>query len=140
MTNILQNLTDFLKWNSKWSEVPYAQAFWALQSRPSLRKACSTHEVLLCSLSPKQKGSSSINPLWCLPHPWSLTPLTSPLPTSHTSDPLLPLHPTHLLTPKPLLTLPQPHYRIFPTRPLPSAPPPAPHHRVSTHRVSTCFP
>ena len=57
--NILQNLTDFLKRNGKWSEVPYAQAFWALQNRPSLCKACSTHEVLLCTLPPKQKGSSS---------------------------------------------------------------------------------
>ena len=57
--NILQNLTDFLKWNGKWSKVPYAQAFWALWSRPSLCKACSTHEVLLCTLPPKQKGSSS---------------------------------------------------------------------------------
>ena len=51
------------------------------------------------------------------PHPWSLTPLTSSLPTSHTSDPLLPPHQTHLLTLKPLLTLPQPHYPISPTPP-----------------------
>ena len=116
--NILQNLTDFPKRNGKWSEVPCAQAFWALQSRPSLCKACSTHKVLLCSLSPKQKGCSSTNRLWCLPHPWSLTPLTSPLPTSHTSDPLLPLHPAHLLTPKPLLTLP--------STPLPHLPDPDP--------------
>ena len=57
--NILQNLTNFLKWNGKWSEVPYAQAFWALRRRPSLCKACSTHEVLLCALPPKQKDSSS---------------------------------------------------------------------------------
>ena len=57
--NILQNLTNFLNLNGKRSEVPYAQAFWALQSRPSLCKACSTHEVLLCTLPPKQKGSSS---------------------------------------------------------------------------------
>ena len=57
--NILQNLINFLKWNDKWSEVPYAQAFWVLRSRPSLCKACSTHEVLLCTLPPKQKGSSS---------------------------------------------------------------------------------
>ena len=48
--NIRQNLTDFLKWNGKWLEVPYAQAFWVLRSRPSLCKACSTHEVLLCAL------------------------------------------------------------------------------------------
>ncbi|CAN0102262.1 unnamed protein product [Rangifer tarandus platyrhynchus] len=46
------------------------------------------------------------------PHPWSLTPLTSSLPTSHTSNPVLPPHPTHLLTLKPLLTLPQPHYPV----------------------------
>ena len=41
--NILQNLINFLKQNGKWSEVPYAQAFPALQSRPSLCNACSTH-------------------------------------------------------------------------------------------------
>ena len=57
--NILQNLTDFLKQNGKWLEIPYAQAFWALWSRPSLCQACSTHEVLGCTLPPKQKGSSS---------------------------------------------------------------------------------
>ena len=57
--NILQNLTDILKWNGKWSEVPNAEAFWALWSRPSLCKACSTYEVLLYTLPPKQKGSSS---------------------------------------------------------------------------------
>ena len=57
--NILQNLTDFLKRNDKWSEIPYAQALWALGSRPSLGQACSTHEVLLCTLPPKQKGSFS---------------------------------------------------------------------------------
>ena len=57
--NILQNLTGFLKQNGKWSEIPYAQAFRALRSRPSLCQACSTHEVRLCTLPPKQKGSSS---------------------------------------------------------------------------------
>ena len=69
---MLQNLTDFLKRNGKWSEVPYAQAFWALQSRPCLCNACSTHKVLLCTLPPKQKGSlSSITTDGDLPHPWS---------------------------------------------------------------------
>ena len=57
--NFLQNLTNFLKWNGKWSNIPYAQAFWALWSRPSLCQACSTHEILLHTLPPKQKGSSS---------------------------------------------------------------------------------
>ena len=32
--NVFQNLTDFLKRNGKWSEIPYAQAFWALGTGP----------------------------------------------------------------------------------------------------------
>lgn len=51
--NILSNLKNFLKWNGKWLEVPYAQAFWDLRGLPSLGKNCSTHQVLLCSLSPQ---------------------------------------------------------------------------------------
>ena len=79
--NILQNLTNFLEWNGKWSEVPYAQAFWALQSRPSLRKACSTHEVLLCTLPPKQKGSSfSTNRPWRPSTPPEFDPADKPPP------------------------------------------------------------
>ena len=54
--NILSDLTNFLKQNGKGSEVLYAQAFWALGSRPSLCKNCSTHEVLLCTLPPPLKG------------------------------------------------------------------------------------
>ena len=49
--NILSDLTNFLKWNGKWSEVPYIQAFWDLRSHPSLCKDCSTYQILLCSLS-----------------------------------------------------------------------------------------
>ena len=41
--NILSDLTNFLRWNGKWSEVPYIQAFWDLQSHPSLCKDCSTY-------------------------------------------------------------------------------------------------
>ena len=125
MTNILQNLTDFLKWNSKWSEVPYAQAFWALRSRPSLCKACSNHEVLLCTLPPKQKGSSSSTnhrPQPSTPtfHTPGIRPRTSPLPTHYPANPLLPLHPTHLLARKPLLT-PPPPATPSPRLPLPSS-------------------
>ena len=50
--NILSGLTNFLKWNGKWSEVPYIQAFWDLRSRPSLCKDYSTYQILLRSLSP----------------------------------------------------------------------------------------
>ena len=79
--NILQNLTNFLEQNGKWSEVPYAQAFWALRSRPSLCKACSTHEVLLCTLPPKQKGSSSLtNHRWQPSAPPEFDPADEPPP------------------------------------------------------------
>ena len=50
--SILSDLTNFLKQNGKWSEVPYIQAFWDLRSHPSLCKDCSTYQILLCSLSP----------------------------------------------------------------------------------------
>ena len=49
--SILSDLTNFLKQNGKWSEVPYIQAFWDLRSHPSLCKDCSTYQILLCSLS-----------------------------------------------------------------------------------------
>ena len=50
--NILSDLTNFLKQNGKWSEVPYIQAFWDLRICSSLCKDCSTFQILLCSLSP----------------------------------------------------------------------------------------
>ena len=46
-----------------------------------------------------------------------------PLPTRHPANSLLPLHPTHLLALKPLLTPPRPCYPISPTPPPPSFPP-----------------
>ena len=52
-------------------------------------------------------------------HRFSSTLRTSPLPSNHTTNPL---HPTHLLTLKPLLTLPQPCYPISPTPLPPSLP------------------
>ena len=103
--NFLQNLTDFLKWNGKWSKVPYAQAFWALWSRPSLCKACSTHKVLLCTLPPEQKGSSSTNRRPRPSAPLEFDPADEPPPYPPPCHPLLPLHPTHPLA-LPLLTPP----------------------------------
>ena len=50
--SILSDLTNFLKQNGKWSEVPYIQAFWDLRICSSLCKDCSTFQILLCSLSP----------------------------------------------------------------------------------------
>ena len=43
-----------------------------------------------------------------LAHPWSSTLQTSPFPTGYPAKPLCPLHPTHLLARKPLLTPPPP--------------------------------
>ena len=57
--NILWDLTNFLKQNGKWSEVPYIQAFWGLRSHPSLFKGCSTYQILLCSLSPATTKKSN---------------------------------------------------------------------------------
>ena len=56
--NILSDLTNFLKQNGKWSEVPYIQAFWDLKSRPSLCNDCPTCQILLCSLSHSTKRES----------------------------------------------------------------------------------
>ena len=50
--NILQNLTDILKWNGKWSEVPNAEAFWALWSRPCIGRACSEGPKRLGHMGP----------------------------------------------------------------------------------------
>ena len=121
---ILQNLTNFLKWNGKWSDIPYAQAFWALRNRPSLCKACSTYKVLLYTLPPKQKGSSSSTNSQPWPSaPPEFNPVIEPLPTSHIIKPRLSPHRTHILTLKRLLSLPQPHYHIPPIPP-PRVPPP----------------
>ena len=70
-----------------------------------------------------------------LPHSWSSAPRTNPLPTRHTANPLLPLHPTHLLVWKPLLTPPQLRYPISRTPP-PPFPPQLPH----GHIPNTCSP
>ena len=97
--NILSDLTNLLKQNGNCSEVPCAEVFWDLQSRPSLC-TCSTHEVLLCTLPLKQKGSSSSTNRQ--PRP-SATPEFDPadepplyLPPCQPSPPP---HPTHLLAP-----------------------------------------
>ena len=118
--NILQNLTDFLKQNGKWSEVPYVQAFRALRSRPSLCKPCFTHEVLLCTLSPKKKGSSSssnrrLQPSALLefspedeppPYPPHGQPSPSPSSNSPTGPETSPDSPSTPLVPSPRLPLP----------------------------------
>lgn len=46
--NILQNLTTSLNGMASGRRFPYAQAFWALWSRPSLCKACSTRRSFSC--------------------------------------------------------------------------------------------
>ena len=41
--NILSDLTNLLKWNGKWLEVTYIQAFWELRSPLSLCKCLGKH-------------------------------------------------------------------------------------------------
>ena len=107
--NILQNLTDFLKRNGKLSEIPYAQAFWALRSRASYaRPAPPTRSFYALCLPSKRALLPQLTADHNLLHPQSSTSRTSPLPTHPPAAPLLPLHPTHRLTQKPLLTPPQP--------------------------------
>ena len=127
--NILQNLINFLKQNGKWSEVPYAQAFWALWSRPSLCKARSTHEILLCTLPPKQMGSSSINRRLrpSAPAPGvrpterpSLPATRQPSPSPSSNSPT---------GPETSPDAPRPRYSISPTPPPPFLPP-LPHGHV----------
>lgn len=48
--NVLSDLTNFLKRNGKWLEVPYIQASGTLEA-VLLCKDCSTYQILLCSLS-----------------------------------------------------------------------------------------
>ena len=133
--NILQNLTNFHKWNDKWSEVPYAQAFRALRSRPSLCKACSTHEVLLCTLPHKQKSSSSTNGWSWTSAPSEFNPMNespsytppcqpSPSPSSNS--------PPESKTSPDSPSAPLPHLHDSPSAFLP----PLPH----SHVPSTCFP
>ena len=82
------------------------------QALPS--KACSTHEVLLV---PCLLGKRALLPQLTadrdLPPP---VEEPSPYPPPR-ANPLLPLHPTHLLARKPLLTPPRPRYPISPTPP-----------------------
>ena len=79
------------------------------QALPS--KACSTHEVLLV---PCLLGKRALLPQLTadrdLPPP---VEEPSPYPPPR-ANPLLPLHPTHLLARKPLLTPPRPRYPISP--------------------------
>ena len=107
--NILQNLTDFLKQNGKWSEIPYAQAFGPFGAGPPYaRPAPPTKSFYAPCLPSKRALLPQLTADRNLLHPQSSTPRTSSLPTRHPAAPLRPLHPTHLLALKPLLTPPRP--------------------------------
>ena len=78
--NILSDLTNFLKWNGKGSEVPYAQAFWALQSRLPYAKAAPPMRSFYVPCLPNKRALLQLTAGHSLPHPQSLTQQTSPLP------------------------------------------------------------
>ena len=105
--NILQNLTDFLKRNGKWSEVPYAKPFGPFGAGPPYaRFAPPTRSFYAPCLPSKRALLPQLTTDCDLLHPRSSTRRTNPLPTRYPTNPLLPLHPTHLLARKPLLTPP----------------------------------
>ena len=119
--NILSDLTNFLKWNGKWSDVPSIQAFWGFKSRPSLCKDCSTYQILLCSLSllPLQKNPN-IKPLKgpLNPQPLISTWQMSLLPTTLEMR-LLEMRPYPLALPPPNQEVMTPkHQKRFPHPPL----------------------
>lgn len=78
------------KWDGKWSEVPYVQAFSALREDPTLRKNCGFSQSVLPVVS-----SESLSPN-CYPYP-GLTKSNTPEPHQSLSTP--PVIPTPKLYP-----------------------------------------
>lgn len=70
------------KWDGKWSEVPYVQAFFALREDPTLHKNCSFSQSVLPVVS-----SESLSPN-CYPYP-GLTKSNTPEPHQSLSTPLV---------------------------------------------------
>ena len=124
--SILSDLTNFLKWNGKWSKVPYIQVFWDLKRCPSLYKDCSTYQILLYSLSSsitnKSKSKAPKRPpkplAQILTRQMSLLPTASPqksFQTRRDHHPLaLPLPKQKMMTPKPQKRFSPPFHRPRP--------------------------
>lgn len=113
--------------------MPKALCLW---SRPSSCKACSTHEVLSCTLPPKQKRLFFLNQQLTLdlPHPGNLTQMSPP--THHPANPILP--PSNTPTdPKTSPDFPQPRLPHLPT---PLSPFPSTLHCQTGHASNTLFP
>ena len=75
--NILSDLTNFLKWNGKWSEVPYIQAFWGTLEAVLL----STRTVL------PMRSSSALSPFLIIKESKSKAPKRPPKPSMPYFDP-----------------------------------------------------
>ena len=71
--NILSDLTNFLKRNGKWSEVPYAQAFWTLWSRPSYTRTALPTRSFYAPCLPNKRAFLQLTASHNLPHLQSLT-------------------------------------------------------------------
>lgn len=54
---ILQDLDNFFHHNSKWSEIPYVQAFFSLKMPPSLLQSCKVGKILLDHTAPPDSPS-----------------------------------------------------------------------------------
>ena len=78
--NILSDLTNFLKWNGKGLEIPYAQAFWALRAGPPYARTAPPMRSFYVPCLPNKRALLQLTAGHSLPHPQSLTQQTSPLP------------------------------------------------------------
>ena len=81
--NPLRDLSNFCHHNSKWSEIPHVQAFFALRSRPSLCESCSTSQTLLAHSGPHPPHTMS-------PDPCSDFSSSSFDPSDHSPPPIAP--------------------------------------------------
>ena len=90
--NTLQGLNNFCCHNGKWVEIPYAQAFFVLCSRPSLCESCSTSQILLAHFGPHLPNTVSPDPCSDFSssfHPSHHSPPpSSPNPLAATPDPV----------------------------------------------------
>ncbi|KAL0627327.1 Natural cytotoxicity triggering receptor 3 ligand 1 [Plecturocebus cupreus] len=99
--NVLTDLDNYCKKNSKWLEIPYVLAFWYLRSCPTLCSSCTTAQILLAKetssspLAPLPSSSSFSDPDAPEKLSFPLARPNPPPPYDRPQSPSAPLPPTH---------------------------------------------